>query len=56
MLDDPEWLHEQYVTAGRSMQSIAEGEAEARRIMIALGVAEGDLIGGAYVDLLNDRA
>jgi predicted adenylyl cyclase CyaB len=36
-------------------RSVAEGEAEARRIMAALGVDEDDLIRGAYVDLLNDR-
>ena len=33
-------------------QSVADGEAEARRIMAALGVAEDDLVSGAYVDLL----
>jgi adenylate cyclase class IV len=32
----------------------AGGEAEARRIMQALGVAEADLIEGAYVDLMGD--
>jgi adenylate cyclase class IV len=31
---------------------LAGGEAEARRIMKALGVAEADLVEGAYVDLL----
>ena len=31
---------------------LAGGEAEARRIMDALGVAEADLVEGAYVDLL----
>jgi len=31
---------------------LAGGEAEARRIMEALGVAEADLVEGAYVDLL----
>jgi adenylate cyclase class IV len=30
----------------------AGGEAEARRIMDALGVAEADLVEGAYIDLL----
>ena len=34
-------------------QSVAEGEAEARRIMAALGVVESDLVSGAYVDLLR---
>jgi adenylate cyclase len=33
-------------------QSVAEGEAEARRIMAALGVTAGDLVSDAYVDLL----
>jgi adenylate cyclase len=37
-------------------QSVAEGEAEAQRIMAALGVAEGDLVSGAYVDLLRASA
>lgn len=31
---------------------LAGGEAEARRIMDALGVAEADLVEGAYVDLI----
>jgi len=31
---------------------LAGGEAEARRIMDALGIAEADLVEGAYVDLL----
>ena len=31
----------------------AGGEAEARRIMQALGVAEADLVEGAYVDLMG---
>jgi adenylate cyclase class IV len=31
----------------------AGGEAEARRIMQALGVAEADLVEGAYVDLIG---
>jgi len=31
---------------------LAGGQAEARRIMEALGVAEADLVEGAYVDLL----
>jgi len=31
----------------------AGGEAEARRIMQALGVAESDLVEGAYVDLMG---
>ena len=34
-------------------ESAADGQAEARRIMNALGVAEGDLVSGAYVDLLR---
>lgn len=36
-------------------QSVAGGEAEARRIMAALGVEESDLVSGAYVDLLQAR-
>ncbi len=36
-------------------QSVAEGEEEARRIMAALGVADEDLVSGAYVDLLEAR-
>ena len=35
---------------------LAGGEAEARRIMAALGVAEADLVEGAYVDLLAAQA
>jgi predicted adenylyl cyclase CyaB len=34
-------------------QSVAEGEEEARRIMAALGVADEDLVSGAYLDLLQ---
>jgi adenylate cyclase class IV len=36
-------------------QSVAEGEAEAHRIMATLGVEESDLVSGAYVDLLGVR-
>jgi adenylate cyclase class IV len=36
-------------------QSVTEGEAEARRIMAALGVGPDDLVSGAYVDLLKAR-
>jgi len=36
--------------------TVADGEAEARRIMQALGVAAGDLVRGAYVDLLAGEA
>jgi predicted adenylyl cyclase CyaB len=36
-------------------QSVADGEAEAQRIMAALGVEERDLVSGAYVDLLEAR-
>jgi len=32
--------------------TVADGEAEARRIMQALGIDAGDLVRGAYVDLL----
>lgn len=35
---------------------LAGGEAEARRIMEALGVAEADLVEGAYVDLIAAQA
>jgi adenylate cyclase class IV len=35
---------------------LAGGEAEARRIMDALGVAESDLVEGAYVDLIAAQA
>lgn len=34
-------------------QSVAEGEAEAQRIMTALGIGLADLVSGAYVDLLR---
>ena len=36
-------------------QSVAEGQAEAHRIMATLGVEESDLVSGAYVDLLGVR-
>jgi predicted adenylyl cyclase CyaB len=34
-------------------QSATAGDAEARRIMAALGVADEDLVSGAYLDLLQ---
>jgi adenylate cyclase len=37
-------------------QSAQDGEAEAKRLMGALGVEETDLIEGAYIDLLNPDA
>ena len=37
----------------RAGDDTAGGEAEARRIMQALGVAEADLVEGAYVDLMG---
>jgi len=37
-------------------EDLASGEAEARRIMDALGIAEADLVEGAYVDLLAARS
>ncbi len=35
--------------------AITDGEAEARRVMQALGIAAGDLVRGAYVDLLAGK-
>jgi predicted adenylyl cyclase CyaB len=35
-------------------QAVADGEVEARRIMAALGIAAGDLVSGAYLDLLRN--
>ena len=32
---------------------LAGGEAEARRLMAALGIAEADLVEGAYIDLMG---
>ena len=37
----------------RAGEDTAGGEAEARRVMQALGVGEADLIEGAYVDLMG---
>ena len=34
-------------------ESVTDGQAQARRIMAALGVAEDSLVSGAYVDLLR---
>jgi len=36
-------------------ESVLEGEAEARRLMAALGIQESDLVQGAYLDLLASR-
>ena len=36
-------------------QSAADGERTARELMATLGIAEDDLVAGAYVDLLGDR-
>jgi len=36
-------------------QSATEGERIARELMARLGIAEDDLVAGAYVDLLRDR-
>lgn len=35
-------------------EGVAAGEAEAQRLLAALGVAHGDLVAGAYVDLLAE--
>ncbi len=36
----------------REGEAVADGEAEARRLLAGLGVAEDDLVEGAYIDLL----
>ena len=36
-------------------QAVADGERTARELMARLGIAEGDLVAVAYVDLLGDR-
>ena len=37
----------------RDDESAADGDAEAARLMDALGIAESDLVEGAYADLLG---
>jgi predicted adenylyl cyclase CyaB len=36
-------------------ESVVDGERVARELMTRLGIAEDDLVAGAYVDLLRDR-
>lgn len=53
-VQDLGWFMELEVVLGAG-DGVAGGEAEARRLMADLGIAEDDLVQGAYLDLLRGR-